>query len=388
MFDDFDDSAVSAQTGYATDYTDRADRADYDLELDEAASGEAAPLPTHNSPPPPLPDFLVPSLFPRQSISLLVGTSRVGLLRFILPQLENYARGLPFLNVPAHDPIHPPEQLGIIVCDRALGKVTSRIRLMGLERLVEPGVCPIEVWDCVAEADPEVEELDGRKSRGFPLDAAFERLTKRCRGGRPPSLLLVVGLQAPAPSAGKKAEPKIVNEYMSRLRDFCARNKCTILGTVGTAKPTYSQNYTTIPHKIFGSIQWAASAASLLCVEYCGKHRDYRRLSVQTGEGYEQQFGSSFYVRFSELEGRLELSDAPESPRTPSFVALDRMLEDCFEPGGDYTRADFVAQAKHLDISDSTVERWLTACVECLPPVLKRSESRTNRASYKVLQAN
>ena len=53
---------------------------------------------------------IIPGLFPRNTISFLVHTPFSGSTRFILPQFDNYAAGLPFLGFAVPD---KPEQLGM-----------------------------------------------------------------------------------------------------------------------------------------------------------------------------------------------------------------------------------------------------------------------------------
>src|ERR1700690_473509 len=139
-----------------------------------------------------LPD-IVPGLFPRETISLLVHAPHVGAKRFILTQLNNYANltdDLPFLDIGI---IGPREQLGMILVSGFEDEIQRHLTEPNLEHLTKKSF-PRVKWTGL-EDQPEF--FDNLK---LCLNSTYDMLTYAA-GGRPPRFLLIESIHGMIPSA-------------------------------------------------------------------------------------------------------------------------------------------------------------------------------------------
>lgn len=364
MFEDdrFDDFADLA-TDLTSDLT--SDLSQYDLadspplapsttySNGHGQPGQTLTSPSTLAPPstPAPPPFTIPGLFPRRSVNLLIGTPKSGRLRFILPQLDNYAAGLPFLNLPVPS---PPEQLGMILCARKWDSVWGKLRQLDLTTLTRPQVFPIEKWSC--SPDDQSEPL-----HQFPLELPYQRLT--ATAGRPPRFLFVEGIQLVLTS-GKSNDLHAVAEFFNRLQAFCDQHDCTILGTVGMAKAKRGDQYELLPHRILGSAQWAEATSCLIGIEKSSPSSEIRRITTMASEGPQPVLYADF-----DLQGRLLLCDRPERPAEAVMSVFTSRIEAA-DPGTVFTRKEFLEWADSINlqarlkgeapkIGIRTVDRWI-----------------------------
>ena len=302
--------------------------------------------------PPPYPT--VPDLFPRASVNLLIGNTKIGCLRFILPQLDNYVAGLPFLSVASQAPEFPPEQLGIVICGRQKAAVKGKFTSLQLTHLNQPGVCPVVRWNCAITDQHEPEHE-------FPLEQPYRDLTKLA-DGRKPHFLFVEGLQLLMLSE-KANTQRGVAVFMDQLHKFCDERDCTVLGRVGKSKA--SEHYADLAHKILGSSQWGVSASTLINFELLNQQSTIRKITIQSSEGYEKKYGRFIYADF-DLQDRLLPVPQPDRPERPSEAAFRQMttnLNDA-EPGTRFIRVEFLEWGWRYGIKDRTVGKWIADKLE------------------------
>lgn len=296
--------------------------------------------------------YTIPNLFPRRSINLVVGTPKSGRLRLILPQLESYASGGPFLDY-SLDKDQQPEQLGAIVCGQTFDSLFHQVRALRLETLSDPKAFPVEPWQPITDAEAP--------SDAETLTEAYGRLTKAA--GRPPKLLLVDGLQLMMTS-GQINHMHKVREFYRGLQGFCMQNDCTIIGTVSTAKMKRGESYA-LNARIMGSVQWAENADTLIGIEVFDSELPrpqlggFRQICVLTSSEAPRYFYAAFDER-----GRLLPQSRPEGPgEAIAEESLDAILK-LHQPGSQFSRKDFVAWGEQVQISLRTVERWLASRLE------------------------
>jgi hypothetical protein len=325
-----------------------------------------------------LPTFpTIPGLFPRNSFNLLVFTPKIGTWRFLLPQLANYAMGRPFLDIP-HPCPDRPEQLGAILCGKETSQVRDGIQSMGLEEELTEARFPMIQWK-MAEPTEEKKADDG----DFALDRLYEELAEEA--GIEPRFLVVDCLYLLLRSKIHIADPVAVAKFARRLHEFCRERHCTVLGTIPAAKTKAGEDYQTLAHRIYGSVQWGVAASSLMLIERYDELSSFRRVRIESGLSR-----STHEVRWVDfdLQGRLMLRPAPEQPGRRGGKA--EKLEEAvglgeWGPGDRWTRAEIIAKVREwgegegVAISAMTVDRWLARCIE---EGLLAKEGQTSRVVY------
>jgi hypothetical protein len=300
---------------------------------------------------PKIPYPVVPFLFPRGSLSYIIATPKTGARRFILSQMENYAAGLPFLNIPSQAPEFPPEQMGIVVCGCRASEITDRIERLGLTHLQKPGVCPVVRWDAAtARKQPEK----------FPLQAAYEAVGLMGKRGDP-KFLFVESIQLLMIS-GKSNDQQPVGEFVSQLLEFAEAMQCAIVGTVGTAKVYYRK----LSQRIAGSSQWGVGASTLIGIDVNEKSKTkMRKVVIQSSEGFEETFGSVFYADFDDRR-RLVPCEPPEPEERPTAVGMREMTTrlEMAEYGSLYTRTQFIGWGKENGVGRRLVGEWIAEMIQ------------------------
>lgn len=319
---------------------------------DRPAARSAPPPPP---PPAPRPDepahSPVPGLLARHTVSLLAGAPFSGRTRFLLPQLENYAAGLPFLGIPCPA---PPEQLGMILCGTEPAAIQRRLDQLGLDHLSDPAVFPLAQWSGDIK-DPEEYGLLFPDS--FPLEGCYRNLTDQA-GGRPPRFIIIDSIQMLSPR-GRASDFHSVSLLYYWLVAWCRYRNCTILATVVTAKARKDSGYTSVREGIFGSVAWSSRAHAVITIDECKVGDTYRKIQV-TSKSYFGAF-PTLYATFGEY-GRLVLCDDPDLPRTTYLEQLDQRLADA--DALEFTRGDFLEWGEELAIGTRTVDKWISTRAE------------------------
>lgn len=310
----------------------------------------------------------VPGLLARHTVSLLAGAPSSGRTRFLLPQLENYAAGLPFMGIPCPT---PPEQLGMILCGTGPESVRRRIDQLGLDHLSDPAVFPIVKWTGAVK-DPDEYGFDFPES--FTLERAYRQLTDLA-DGRPPKFLIIDAIQMVS-SRGRASDYHAVNILYDALESWCQHHNCTILATVVTAKARKDSGYASVREGIFGSVAWASRAHTTVTIEECKIGDSFRKVNV-TSKSYFGAFPPLF-VTFGEY-GRLVPCENPEMARTAALDFLDQQLT-LADDDTDFTRADFIDWAATAEISSRTVDRWISSRTEAGLLVKGGTKQRTTYA--------
>lgn len=336
----------------------------------------------------PLPD-LIPNLFPRRSLNLLVHLPFTGATRFLLPQLANYADQLPFLNLA---PVSSPDQLGMILCARDPRDTRHRLHQLGLDRLLAPGVLPIvkrPVTTVSAEkgtrsggsggsagstsshpsSPPDLSLCDisalyrmllDRQAREWQFQCAHTPSTfPRPAAPRRPRFLIIESIHLLVPPT-KLNDPHAVAELSNQLKQFCEDRDCTILGTLPISKTRGDASYKRLSEKIYGSIQWATAASSLLFFEEVDTYPVYRRVTLASKAARGPL--APLWATFNDV-GALIIAPQPARPGDGKRAQLYAMLAE--EPDETVrTRADFQSWGLQLAYSESTVDRWIAHAVK------------------------
>jgi hypothetical protein len=233
------------------------------------------------------------------------------------------------------------------------------LRAMGLDNLTRPGAFPV-----VSYRPSRADESEPY----HPFKVPFEQLIGLSCCPMPPRFLLIENLQSLLPS-GEITKQKDVASFMDQLREFANQHDCTILGTIGTPKMLKGQGYASLPERILGCIQWAEGADTLIGIETIAatagnglgreEAKRYRKVTVMPAGAPEFQVCSRF-----EQDGRLVLCDWPESrvwSPTGQPVLEARLAAE--REGKQFSRGDFHAWGMQSDVSERTMDRWISACV-------------------------
>lgn len=320
--------------------------------------------------PPTLTTPVVPGLFPRKTISYIVGSLDSGKTSFALNQLNDYVEGRGFMGYgiepqePSIDPaaqpdpkaLTPPLQAGAIICCSSESDLRESLEkfpaLQDTKRFPFAMIARLPEGERTLEADMEV------------LRTAYTQLTAEA-SGQSVRFLLLEGIQY-LMSSGKHNDLRKSWEFCRAIREFCEERDITVIATIGMAKARRGEYYPVLGDRIYGSVAWAQAASTLIVLEDYdtekrAEHRSQmRRVIIQTCQAATKVL----YAGFSE-EGRLELVEAildREKKASPSFGALDRRLEDEI-PGKVFTKNDILDwEIKVNDklISERTIERWLS----------------------------
>jgi hypothetical protein len=302
------------------------------------------------------PTATVPGLLAANSVNIVVGSSKVGRMRFLLTQLSAYADPTSplFLDIPVPHPL----QLGCLLCSRDSDRTLYDIRSMDLSNLSAPGAFPIERWH--PSRSDEYEPL-------HPLRQPYAQFTAaRCAAGLP-RLLLIENLQLLM--VGKNImDEEAVAQFLDELHLFCAAHSCTIIGTVGTPKLKKGEYYPNIPHWIRGCAQWGEGVDTIIGIEEI-RATTLNNLSAADAMLYRKihlkppgQPKSIRWARFGDT-GALYLTDEPSLSPVTGQNDMDRMLS-LVDPSQKLTKQDFILWGLRIGISPRTVARWMAACVQ------------------------
>jgi len=335
-------------------------------------------LPTHPT---------IPGLFPRESVNLLSFTPKIGTWRFLLPQLANYAAGRPFLAIP-HPCPRKPEQLGVILCNKQVRAMREKIVGMGLEEELDEATLPIVKWE--SKSAGKGRRGDGQGAEGsaageedgeFALDRLYEDLVEAA--GMEPTFVIVDSIYLLLRSRERIGDPVAIGEFTDRLYEFCRQRRCTVLGTIPTAKTRPGDEYQILSHRIYGSVQWGVSTSCLMLIERYSELSTFRRVRIEASLSRNEH--ETRWVDF-DLQGRLMLRPQPESAAMVKTDMLEAMVAvGQWEPERRYARAEILAmvregtEAGEVGISVATVDRWLKRSVE---QGVLRKEGETTRARY------
>jgi len=315
----------------------------------------------------------IPGLLPPHSINLMIYSPFSGSTRFLLPQLDNYAAGLPLLG---RFPLPGlPKQLGMILCARFEDETRQRIEELALDHLTEQAF-PIVKWEAVQK------ECQNRWERGrdgggggggsdsgrdrfedqaefykLMLEASYDRLTLLA-GGRAPRLLIIESIHGMVPPT-KLSDPHTIIKFYNDLKEFCHSKDCTILGTVIASKTKQGNHYEDVPHQIYGSVQWAVGTSCLIKLSSYSRKSTVRRVTV-FAKAARESIGP-LYADFGEY-GRLNLCAAPEVYADSKQGRLDGRLDEA-GGGTEFGRSEFLDWGSEMDMSIRTVDLWIAAKV-------------------------
>lgn len=334
-------------------FTDPAD-ADPEPDLLPTTPPPAVAIPRPSPPPlppPPAPrpgeptHSPVPGLLARHTVSVLAGAPFSGRMRFLLPQLENYAAGLPFLGIPCPG---EPEQLGMILCGSGPESIQRRIDQLGLDHLSDPAIFPIVKWTGAVK-DPDEYGFDFPDS--FTLEKCYRELT--LIAGREPKFLIIDAVQMLA-SRGRASDFHSVSMLYDALEAWNQVHNCTLLTIAVTSKSRGDAGYRTVREGIFGSVAWSSRAHAVITIDECKVGDTFRKVAV-TSKSFFGTF-PVLYATFGDY-GRLVLCDDPDAPRTTSLDQLDQRLAESGQT--EFTRGDFLEWGEELGFGTRTVDRWI-----------------------------
>lgn len=303
---------------------------------------------------------IVPGLFDRHSINIIVGNSFSGKTHLALNQLNDYIEGRGFLGYGIDEitgqALVPPVQLAQINClqsyDQAFHAADCFSSLKDQQKF------PIE------QLEIEDDASDGMKTGMIALEEAFQRLLKRLPQGSPPELLYLEDIQSVL-NGDRATDQNKTRKLFILLNKFCLRHSITIVATAITPKPTKVEtNYLRVTDRIYGAVTWGQVSRTLIGIEYTdltprpdtNKPTSERRIKIQTRDALER----TLYADFDE-DGILKLVQKPRvDEAAQNNDKLDAMLE--LVPAGEiFTRAQFLEWGATLEISESSVDRWIRA---------------------------
>lgn len=284
---------------------------------------------------------VVPGLFARRSINLLIGSSGAGKTLLSRSQLNEYAESRGFLGygTTLTGPIHAPEQIGIIACTQSETDLCQSVE--GYSTISSQMRCPHQRMP---------KELNLAAFRD-----CYEMLTRTAQRN-PVRFLLLEGIQHLLTS-GKMNDPKSIRELCHELQDFCQERDVTILGTVGCAKMLKGNKYELLADKPYGGITWSQEMHTLIGIEELDPldpNLTARQVTIRPRDARS----SVLFVDFNK-EGHLELVAPPEKiKRENQFRAgMNSLLEDSAQES--FKKREFVDWGENLGASESAVERWI-----------------------------
>jgi hypothetical protein len=308
---------------------------------------------------------LVHGLFLPRSINVIVGDTKSGRMRLALTHFNTYAD--PSSRLFLDRAVTRPVQLGCILCSRPPERTLNDIEGMNLSHLDLAGMFPIERWNA-----SQVDRAD-RENRIRSLEAVYTQFDHPDEDGNPktrnglPRFLLIENLIALSGSNRATDEEKIAI-FLDQLREFCEKNECTILATVGTPKAKKGEWYPSITQRIRGSAMWGEGVDTIIAVEEVqptllnGLTADsapsYRKIYLKPSSQPE----ITRWARFED-SGRLVLTDEPQTTTLTGQDILDRQLLQ-IPPGEAIRPALFYSWGMKADISERTIRRWITTCTD------------------------
>jgi hypothetical protein len=306
------------------------------------------------------PSGVVPGLFDRCSVNLLIGGSGSGKTHLLFSQLSLYAEGKGFLRYgvdPETTPDSPsfvplrPVQLGLLGCIHDYDHFFyTAAKFPGL---ANPRVFPIRMTTSKDETELDIDNLE----------RAYLQLSDAA--GQPIKFLIVEGFQYLL-SSGKLSDSKLVRDFCLNVAGFCQEKDLAILGTAGSAKMKRGESYPLLGDRIFGGAAWSQGARTLLGIEQIDLHRpaeerrSVRKIAIQVRGGTQRHL----YADFDE-DGRLSLVPTPTEALAGSqaYLDLDRKLE-AENSGTKFTREQLFSWGEEISVTDRTVERWIASRVE------------------------
>lgn len=347
------------------DDTDNPDNPDNPNNLTEPAeSAEPAPsTPVSaraaypqltDAPTDPLSYPIVPGLFPRHSINLMVYSPHTGTMRFLLPQLDNYADPSPspsiFLEIPVPAPRWP---LGMVLCSRFPDEIRQKISHLDLHHLT-PQSFPITRYN----GKPTKDKSENLEAMLLFLHESLDQLTYLANG-RQPRFLVIESMHALIPPH-QPNDPHPIIDFYTTARTFCETRDCTILGTVIASKARPGSAYDSLSHRISGNAQWGVGASTIIGLEETNRQSTLRKITIHSRSARTPL--GPLWADFS-LSGRLDLCSSPDSRREGTQTRLDEALA-CAEIDQEFTRADFLAWGDAMGVTARTVDRWIRTAVE------------------------
>ena len=323
----------------------------------------------------------VPGLFNRQSINLIIGTSGSSKTPFLLNQLENYLSGGGFLDYAASP--NGPVQMGLIAGAGTQDNILDVLADFSL--LDDQSKFPFEVWNGGAIPDHEHEtKFDAKADSRSDLDALnriYDKLNSLLPPAKRPIKLLIIEDFQSLMTSGDTHKIKAVKEFCRNMHEFCQKRDVTIIGTVGTGKAKTYESYPQVADRIPGSHCWGAEMDTLIAIELVDLHKqpesraEIRRIIVKTRK-------APIAVHFGGFQdGRLVVSPSyiPVDAPSPTEAQLDAKL-GAVTSGQEMKKRDFLAWAKEMNISDATLERWISKQIDM--GTLQR-EGKANKTVYK-----
>jgi hypothetical protein len=315
----------------------------------------------------------VPGLFTRCSINLLIGPTFVGKTVLALTQLDHYTATGQFLGYQLPQGASP-DACAAIVATQGLSSFHGLLRSLRLPAITSPVKFPIEEW-----------EMRTSETMTEGLVRLWKKMSRLAQ--QPIRLLYVEGFQNLLEN-GKLNDPRSVQEFYTKLRQFCAEYRVTILGSVPQGKMRKGESYALVGERVYGSVAWANEADTVIGMEQLMVHLpvelrpSFRKITIQVrGVGTEIR-----WVDFND-RGRLEVIDRAKELATenPTFAMLDRILGQAL-PGSEWSREELFewAERTDVDVSMRSMERWIASrCDTSLSLLVKVGTGPRNRRYKK-----
>jgi AAA domain len=288
---------------------------------------------------------IVPGLFIRQSVNLLVGHGGAGKTKLILNNLNHYIEGRGFLGYglgPEALPIIPenaqalldPEQVGMICCTQSLR--TWKKKFQPYPSLAKH--CPLVVLSRTMNIETLIE--------------AYKELRSFC--ARSVRFLVIEGIQHLI-GQQKYSDPFPVRDLYISLQAFCEEYDVTILGTVGSPKANMLTNYPRLGDKIYGGITWGQETELLIGIEELNENASLRRIVIRHRDAMRRILYADF-----DAESILHLVEREEG--VPEGTPSEQKLAECLAAaasGDELTWDLFYDWGTKVGVSKATVKRWV-----------------------------
>lgn len=285
------------------------------------------PLLTLNSDP-------LPGLIERNTLNLLIGSSKEGKTSLLLSELALLVERGEFLGAS----VSQRSRLGFLDMAHPAGTLRARIASAGLERLLTPTLLPaVSAISTEFSAQAQI----GEYYSAFPQPG--------------PQFLIIDGIYRL--QRGNPNDSTAVGEFCDSLRKFMIEKDVTVLATTLQAKQRTGDSYGRASEKAFGSAVWTASASALALLELMDAGQpeqtqsSIRRLIVMPPTGIRDVS----YYDFG-ANGRLTRITAPDGWQE---ILIRKLL--AIEPGTEITKTLLVEWGSELGIGLRSVESWITA---------------------------
>jgi len=273
-------------------------------------------------------EYIVDPILPRRKLHMLAGPSGGGKTTLLFEFLKCWTKGEPVWGFASN-----PLPWAYIALDRYYDEIGNRCEAAGLN----PRDLPI---DCLLEKQVTLQDI----------------ITKHPEA----RVLIIEGILLLM--QGHVNDYQEVGHFLRYVLNLCEEHDVTIIGTPHATKTKTGEGFTHSRHKVLGSVSWGAYSSTLMFIDNKnpGDPKDpFRKLEIlpRVGPAVELEF------MFDEV-GRLVPTSVIDAGGIQVSPDVEVRLLRCLPLGKEIETAKIVDYGKSLEVSESTVRRYLNQWVD------------------------